>query len=57
VSCQIVEIKHVPPLLEEEWKGELAILVMEPAEGLRKPVSKFRDAVFDEEAHLTSTFK
>jgi hypothetical protein len=57
VSCQVVEIKHVPLPLEEEWKGELTILVMEPAEGLRKTISKFRDAVFDEEAHLTSTFK
>jgi len=32
--------------MQEEWKGELAILGMGPGEGLRKTISKCRDAVF-----------
>jgi hypothetical protein len=33
--------------MEEEWKGELAVLVVGPEEGLRKTISKSSDAVFD----------
>jgi hypothetical protein len=47
MSCHTVELKHMAPHIQEEWKGELAILVMGPEEGLRKTVSKCRDAVFD----------
>jgi hypothetical protein len=36
MSCQTVELKHVTAPMEEEWKGELVILVMGPEEGLRK---------------------
>jgi hypothetical protein len=33
--------------MEEEWKGELAILVMGPEKGLRETISKCSDALFD----------
>lgn len=47
MSCQTVELKHMAPPMEEEWKGELAVLVVGPEEGLRKTISKSSDAVFD----------
>jgi len=57
MNCQPVELKHVAPTMEEEWEGELAVLVMGLQEGLRKTMPKCSDAVFDYEVHVTSTFK
>jgi hypothetical protein len=47
MSCQTVELKHVAPPMEEELKGELAILVVGPEEELRKTISKCRDSMFN----------
>ena len=47
MNCHTVELIHVAPPVEEECKGELAVLVMGHEEGLRKTISKCSDAMFD----------
>jgi hypothetical protein len=47
VGCQNIELKHVAPSAEEDWKDELAIVGIGLEEILRKTISKCCDALID----------